>query len=74
MLNRRKALIGYVTFMVARRVAKRAVRKKAAAVLPPERRRPTALVGGLAMLAAAGVGGVALWRKLAAGREDNHHS
>jgi hypothetical protein len=53
---------------------KRAVRKKAAAVLAPERRRPTALVGGLAVLAAAGAGAVALWRKFAAGREDNHHS
>jgi hypothetical protein len=74
MLNRRKALIGYVTFMIAHRVAKRVVRKKAAAVLPPERRKRTALVGGVAALAAAGAGGAALWRKRLCGRGDNHQS
>jgi hypothetical protein len=74
MLNRRRALIGYVTFMIARRVAKRTVRKKAAAVLPPPRRRGAALVGGVAALAAAGAGGTALWRKCGCGRGKNHQS
>jgi hypothetical protein len=73
MLNRRRALIGYVTFMIGRRVARRVVRKKAAAVLPRGRRGRTALVGGAAV-AAACAGGGKLWCKCRRGRGDDPQS
>jgi hypothetical protein len=49
-MNRRKAAIGYVTYLVAKEVGKRAVRKRYAAVAT---RRRTRAVG---VIAAAGAG------------------
>jgi hypothetical protein len=60
MLNRRKALIGYVTYMVARSVIERAARQKVEATLaaisePPRRRsrlRKLPLIGAVVALGA----------------------
>jgi hypothetical protein len=53
MLNKRKAAIGYATYLVASRVAKRMVRRKARAMMitaqSPRRRRLIPLVGGAAV-------------------------
>jgi hypothetical protein len=55
MLNKRKAAIGYATYVVGTRVAKRAVRRKAHNMMStvrersrPRRRRMLPLVGGTA--------------------------
>jgi len=55
MLNKRKAAIGYATYVVGTRVAKRVVRRKAHAMVStarertrPTRRRTIPLVGGAA--------------------------
>jgi hypothetical protein len=63
MLNKRKAAIGYVTYVVGRRVAKRVVRRKARDMMTsarenarPRRRRMIPLVGG----AAAAIAGAAV--------------
>jgi hypothetical protein len=61
MLNKRKAAIGYATYVVATRVVKHVVRRKARDMMPstagPRRRRVIPLVGGAA---AAIVGAVVL--------------
>jgi hypothetical protein len=71
MLNKRKAAIGYATYVVGTRVAKRAVRRKAHNMMStvrersrPRRRRIVPLVGGTA----AAIAGASL---IAARR---HHS
>jgi hypothetical protein len=63
MLNKRKAAIGYATYVVGTRVAKRAVRRKAHNMMStvrdrsrPRRRRILPLVGGTA----AAIAGVSL--------------
>jgi hypothetical protein len=60
MLNKRKAAIGYATYLVARRVAKRVVRRKAREMMQttprPRRRMMIPLIGG----AAAAIAGVAV--------------
>lgn len=61
MLNRRKAVIGYATYVIATRVAKRMVRRKAREMMPttpnrPRRRVMIPIVGG----AAAAVAGAAV--------------
>jgi hypothetical protein len=55
MLNKRKAAIGYATYVVGTRVAKRVVRRKAHSMLStarrrsrPTRRRTIPVVGGAA--------------------------
>ena len=55
MLNKRKAAIGYATYVVGTRVAKRVVRRKAHSMLGtarhrsrPSRRRTIPVVGGAA--------------------------
>jgi hypothetical protein len=55
MLNKRKAAIGYATYVVGTRVARRAVRRKAHTMVStvrmrsrPRRRRMLPLVGGTA--------------------------
>jgi hypothetical protein len=68
MLNKRKAAIGYATYVVGTRVAKRAVRRKAHNMMStvrdrsrPRRRRMLPLVGGTAA-AIAGAGLIAVRR------------
>jgi hypothetical protein len=60
MLNKRKAAIGYATYLVARRVAKRVVRRKAREMMlttpRPRRRVMIPVIGG----AAAAIAGVAV--------------
>ena len=60
MLNKRKAAIGYATYLIASRVAKRVVRRKAREMLQtptrPRRRLMIPIVGG----AAAAVAGAAV--------------
>ena len=59
MLNKRKAAIGYATYLVASRVARRMVRRKARAMMTParpRRRLMLPLVGG----AAAAIAGAAV--------------
>jgi hypothetical protein len=59
MLNKRKAAIGYATYVVASRVAKRMLRRKAREMMTParpRRRLMIPLVGG----AAAAVAGAAV--------------
>lgn len=56
-MNRRKAAIGYVTYVVAREFGKRAVRKRYASVATPRRTRVVGVVAatgaGVAVAAAA---------------------
>jgi hypothetical protein len=54
-MNRRKAAIGYVTYVVAKEVGKRAARKRYAAVATPRRTRAI----GVLAATAAGVAAVA---------------
>lgn len=76
MLNKRKAAIGYATYVVGTRVAKRAVRRKTHNMLStvrergrPRRRRMLPLVGGTAA-AVAGAGLIAARRHHGAAGED----
>lgn len=58
MLNKRKAAIGYATYLVASRVAKRMLRRKAREMMTParpRRRLVLPLAGGAAAIAGAAV-------------------
>jgi LPXTG-motif cell wall-anchored protein len=71
MLNRRKAMIGWLVYTAAKPLAKRAVKSKAKAVVPGAKagsRTPNAA----ALLAAAGalLGGLAFWRRRRSKAED----
>jgi hypothetical protein len=61
MLNRRKAMIGYLAYVVGKPMAKRAMKKKAKAAKPPKRAR----ISGAAVAAGIGAAAGALffWRK-----------
>jgi hypothetical protein len=60
MLNKRKALIGWIVYTLGKPIAKRAVKSKAKSAVPGKR-------GGAIAAAVAGVGaalgGVMFWRK-----------
>jgi hypothetical protein len=60
MLNKRKAAIGYATYLIASRVAKRMVRRKAREMMQttttrPRRRLMIPIVGGAAAVAGVAV-------------------
>jgi LPXTG-motif cell wall-anchored protein len=68
MLNKRKALIGWLVYTVGKPIAKRALKSKAKGAVPgtrPGSRRPN-LAAILAGLGALG-GGLAFWRKRKSG-------
>lgn len=60
MLNKRKALIGWMVYTVGNPIAKRAVKSKAKSAAPG--RRGGAIAGAVAGLGAA-IGGLMFWRK-----------
>lgn len=61
MLNRRKAMIGYVAYTIGKPLAKRAMKRKAKAAAPSKR----AGISGATVAAAIGaaVGALFFWRK-----------
>jgi hypothetical protein len=62
MLTKRKALIGYGVYTIAKPIAKRKIRQKA----PVPQKRSKKLIGGIAAAAAAAgaaIGGLVFWRK-----------
>lgn len=52
-MNRRKAAIGYVTYVVAKEVGRRAVRRRYQAAVTPRRTRFAGLLAATAATAAA---------------------
>jgi hypothetical protein len=63
MLNKRKALIGYATYVVGTALVKMKLRKE------PRKKAKRILVGGTA--AAAGATGVLFWRKRRSGSAES---
>jgi hypothetical protein len=62
MLNKRKAMIGYGVYTIAKPIAKAKLRKKA----PDPPKRSKKLIGGIAAATAAAgaaIGGLVFWRK-----------
>jgi hypothetical protein len=75
MTNKRKAAIGYATYVVGGRVAKRVVRRRARRFLGridrtsrPRRRLP--LIGGAAAFAGAAMAGAVVVRRIRATDDD----
>ena len=64
MLNRRKAMIGWLVYTAAKPLAKRAVKSKAKAVVPGAK-TGSRMPNVAAVLAGAGalLGGLAFWRR-----------
>jgi hypothetical protein len=69
LLTKRKALIGYGVYTIAKPLAKAKIMKK---VPEPPRKRSPKLIGGIAAAVAAtgaAVGGLIFWRKRRGGAE-----
>jgi hypothetical protein len=68
MLNRRKAMIGWLVYTVAKPLAKRAVKSKAKAAVPGTR-AGSRVPNASAIIAAVGaaLGGLAVWRRFRSG-------
>jgi hypothetical protein len=69
MLNRRKAMIGYLAYVIGKPVAKRAVKSKAKAATPQKRSRVSA--AAVAAGIGAAVGALFFWRKRRGGGEES---
>jgi hypothetical protein len=69
MLNRRKAMIGYLAYVIGKPVAKRAMKRKAKEATPPKRSRVSAaaLVTGIG----AAAGALFFWRKRRGGGDQS---
>jgi hypothetical protein len=76
MLSKRKALIGYGVYTAAKPFAKRAVKRKAKAVVPERTKKTGIVAGALAATAAVGaaVGGILFWRKRRSGGAESPQS
>jgi hypothetical protein len=61
MLNKRKALIGWIVYTVGKPIAKRALKSKARSATPGK--RGGAITGAVAGIGAAAVGALMFWRK-----------
>lgn len=75
MLNKRKALIGWLAYTIGKPFAKRAVKSKAKAAVPGTKagsRRPNAA----AIVAGAGalLGGLMFWRRRRSGEDESSAS
>ena len=72
MLNRRKATIGWLVYTLGKPIAKRALKSKAKSAVPGTR-AGSRLPNASAIVAAAGaaLGGLALWRRLRSGSDDD---
>jgi hypothetical protein len=64
MLNKRKVLIGYVTYVVARAMVRMKLRRE-----PPSTAKRIAFGGTAAAAAGATVGGILFWRKRRSGSD-----
>ena len=71
MLNKRKAMIGYGVYTIAKPLAKAKIMKK---VPEPPKKRSKKMIGGIAAVAAAtgaAVGGLVFWRKRRSGSAES---
>ncbi len=71
MLNRRKAMIGWLVYSIGKPIAKRALKSKAKAAVPGKRKwsrlpNTSAIIAGVG----AALGGLAVWRKLRSGSDE----
>ena len=70
MLNKRKALIGWVVYTVAKPIVKRVVKSRASRLVPCS----AAGAAGIAAMTVAVLGGAALRRKRRSGNEETGES
>ena len=63
MLSKRKALLGYVTYKAGKPIAKRAMKRKAKAVVGTRPGSRMLSISGIAAAVGAVVGGLLFWRK-----------